>query len=457
MGWVYETLGATFAHYTPNKKAAQYWEAIRISRKAILITTSVFIHDALAQGYVGLFILICCAILCAWTKPFRYQARKYNGMELASLGVLASTAALGKMDEMEQSYLGGMETIKCENPTAASILIVVLNSLLAVALLGSLALEMYRRLWSNTVEQQVAWGNWERFTNKVLIRSTFRSHMGSMIQHDVRRGTVDPHSLSIDFADFAEVKPAPPGPPKQAKHFMGSIEEEEEGMEMADVSGMSTSQNPLLGIADDGLQAFAADTEAAEQAAGPSVSDLPSSSEWPSSPDLPDNMDLPGGMPSAPMPDDMNLPGGMPSAPNLGVRPSAPAVPLALRTSIMEDRKSAVFDARDMAGADDESDGVVAGPVYYRYYDETYQSHYFIDRDTGESTWEAPADDLWSDAPVDLASSSDLASGVDLTSSSDLPDGMDLPGAMPSAPNLSVRKSIMEDRKSPVLQKSPSL
>merc|ERR1711865_507866 len=257
MGWVYETLGATFAHYTPNKKAAQYWEAIRISRKAILITTSVFIHDALAQGYVGLFILICCAILCAWTKPFRYQARKYNGMELASLGVLASTAALGKMDEMEQSYLGGMETIKCENPTAASILIVVLNSLLAVALLGSLALETYRRLWSNTVEQQVAWGNWERFTNKVLIRSTFRSHMGSMIQHDVRRGTVDSHSLSIDFTDNpalppgglnAVKKPAPPAPPKQAKLSMDSIEE---GIEMGDVSGMSTSQNPLLGVADD--------------------------------------------------------------------------------------------------------------------------------------------------------------------------------------------------------------
>jgi hypothetical protein len=348
-GWVYETLGATFAHYTPNKKAAQYWEAIRITRKAILITTSVFIHDALTQGYVGLFILVCCAVLCAWTKPFRFQARKYNGLELSSLAVLCATAALGKIDELEQSYLGGTDTIKCENPTAASILIVLLNSILAVVLVGSLALETYRRVWGTTVEQLVAWNNWERFTNKMLVRSTFRGHMKSFVapSRDVRIScSSDPFSLSIDLE---AVPVLPPGgfnaTQKTVKPKLDHIDRE--GVEMG---LMTTSQNPLNNPDDDG---------------------------W-THPQKGRELEIPGDVPNI---------SDLPSAPML----TGPPVTKSLRQSIMQDRKSEQSYGH--------SDGVAAAPAYYRYYDEGYKVHYFIDRDTGESTWDAPPDHLWSDAP----------------------------------------------------------
>merc|ERR1711865_292263 len=143
-----------------------------------------------------------------------------------------------------------------------------------------------------------------------------------------------------------------------------------------------------------------------------SSSDLASGVDLPSSSDLPDGMDLPGAMPSAPnlsvrksIMEDRKSP-VLQKSPSLKAKDErlsqlwpSPSIPRAMRTSIMKDRKSALFDARDLAGADAESDGVVAGPVCYRYFDEGYQSYYFINRDTGESTWDAPPDDLWSDGP----------------------------------------------------------
>jgi hypothetical protein len=168
-GWIYGTLGFSFAHYNVNKKLSLYYEVVRIFRKFLLIAISVFIRDPTVQGYCGLALLIVNACVVAWTKPYRWQVKQYNLIELGSMAVCALTATLGKIDELDNQFLGANERLECRDPSAASVLIMLLNGLFVFVLLCCVALEAWRRAVSGySIEAIIVRDNWERVVRGVL-------------------------------------------------------------------------------------------------------------------------------------------------------------------------------------------------------------------------------------------------------------------------------------------------
>jgi hypothetical protein len=151
-----------------SKKLSQYYEAVRIIRKFTLIGISVFILDPIVQGYCGLFLLIINSVLIAWTKPFRWQAKNYNMLELGSMAVCALTATLGKVDEVGNQFRGENRELECRDPSVASILILALNGSILLCLVVAAGVEMICKIMDYSVEEQVVVENWRRCSQRML-------------------------------------------------------------------------------------------------------------------------------------------------------------------------------------------------------------------------------------------------------------------------------------------------
>jgi hypothetical protein len=167
-------------------------------RKASLIAVSLFIDDRKIQLNCGLLLLLVFSTMVAWCRPFRRLLKGYNIMETVSISVVAMTEILGCIDELSDHQ-------SCEEPSAASILIVRSNVGIILALVGCLAVEAY---WRATLplrpEESAALEKWQKLIGYALdvrIQDRIKRNRTSIKFHEAER-LVTLHRLTQgDFAD----------------------------------------------------------------------------------------------------------------------------------------------------------------------------------------------------------------------------------------------------------------
>ena len=182
-GWIYSSLGFSYSHYSATKRMAPYWECVRQVRKASLIAVSLFIDDRKIQLNCGLLLLVFITMV-AWCRPFRRLLKGYNIMETVSISVVAMTEILGCIDELSEHQ-------SCEEPSAASILIVGSNVGIILVLVACLAVEAYwRATLPSRPEESAALKQWERLIGYALdarIQDRIKRNRTSIKFHETER------------------------------------------------------------------------------------------------------------------------------------------------------------------------------------------------------------------------------------------------------------------------------
>jgi hypothetical protein len=265
-GWIYESLGFSYAHFSVRKKLSVYWELVRTIRKAALIAISVFVVNSDVQGYCGLMLCMNAALLVGWVKPFRHQVKQYNSLELVSMITVALTEILARLD-LKLAEHASFECSSAADLTLPTVLILTFNFGLLAVLIILVLLEVIRQhLYGTSVEEQLACDRWLRLTKRyssymnmlkttpgygalrsrkipsvMLQNSALRQNSSALLDVEsddepttesdengeeptptARSSAADPHAL-VD---------APPAPTRVQNHG------EEEGLEMSTITDM---------------------------------------------------------------------------------------------------------------------------------------------------------------------------------------------------------------------------
>ena len=180
-GGFYSMLGHTYAVFKLNSghgsvsgvPLAPFWDVFRLIRKVLLIMISRMASTVAVQINLGVLLMMMSGVLLAFIRPFKTGATQYTLLELFSLVTVALSALMGLInlhEEQQRQLRGDGGGASAEVCSASSVLTVLLNVCVFLAVFYHIGRELVLKAMDMTDDTMAVAGKWQSLCAKARLR-----------------------------------------------------------------------------------------------------------------------------------------------------------------------------------------------------------------------------------------------------------------------------------------------